>query len=1042
MKKLTGGLFLPAVVVALSISLFEFQTLAVPYASGVTNGAGTIYFILNEAADNVTVTRNVGGAINLGALPKGTHSFALGGAATYEIAATKSAAPVWTLISDDLNPLVRFFGPRGIAVNQNPSDLRLFGRIYVADTAGGLTTDPPPESNRTTGDGIYILNADTSDALGRGDTASTAGFDWTANAVSPFKIEVGEDNQLYIGDFFDGNAGVRRTDPDVNTGEDVLSGVGLGNPTVHTTCNGSPIVTGSIANSDLTLWTIDGKWGNGFNRILRYDIGSGPLPHNSAPNAELGSGAVTSVADVQSDLDIAPDGKFFLCQNRQTNLTNTYEAARVNVKVFDTDGVTLLFDSLQVSLDRGHPNDILNSSRAIKVSPDGKYMAVIRNDTQTWIVGLTNGIPDLSQTNLLNTFGTTSTSTTSTGREVSFDAAGNLYASSATQEKLRIWSPGGTTTAKTKSDGTFTIVVPTTEVRVTASDANAAEAGPDTGTFTLSRTGDTASALTVRYTLTGTASNGVDYTMLATNVMFAPGATSTNISVTPINDSEAELSETVVLSLLSGTNYSVGGPGSATVSILDNEAPELSITAVQSRLLECFAGSEATFQVTRKGLLSSALTANLSYAPASGTDFNGPASVSVPASVVNANFDITPINDTAFEGNETVTASVASGAGYNVGAPSSANATIIDDETVPGMMLYSDNFDTDTSASWTVNTADAGADSFAQFFYDYSADGIPPAPGTTGGTTRGLKFRVNETSALAFGLSASPNSQNFAGDYRLKFDMWLNYNGPMDGGGGGSTQEGTAGIGTTGTQPQYPNAFPDPTGGWFNVAGDGGNGNVNGDYNAYTGPTVVPDGSGSYNAGTAAGVRENFNAYYNIWGSVMAPASQVTAHPAQAGVTPVGVIGMSWHCVAITKIGETVNWSIDGVSIATITNGNPNAFTTTGNIFLGYYDRYVSLSDNPAVTFGLYDNVKVETAVLQPIITSIKIVGGNVEIEFSAGASDAPGDFTLQSAGAVTGTYNDVVLGTTISDPPPMGDGSFKAVRAMSGSMQFYRIRR
>jgi hypothetical protein len=54
-------------------------------------------------------------------------------------------------------------------------------------------------------------------------------------------------------------------------------------------------------------------------------------------------------------------------------------------------------------------------------------------------------------------------------------------------------------------------------VTVVASDPTAGEpgSGQGTGTFTFSRTGSTASALTVNYTVAGTATSGIDYTALA-----------------------------------------------------------------------------------------------------------------------------------------------------------------------------------------------------------------------------------------------------------------------------------------------------------------------------------------------------------------------------------------------------------------------------------------------------------------------------------------------------------------------------------------------
>src|SRR5439155_453265 len=58
-------------------------------------------------------------------------------------------------------------------------------------------------------------------------------------------------------------------------------------------------------------------------------------------------------------------------------------------------------------------------------------------------------------------------------------------------------------------------------ITVVATDANAAEQGADTGTFTVSRAGGTSTALTVHFTLGGTAQNGADYQQSGTSVTIA-----------------------------------------------------------------------------------------------------------------------------------------------------------------------------------------------------------------------------------------------------------------------------------------------------------------------------------------------------------------------------------------------------------------------------------------------------------------------------------------------------------------------------------------
>src|SRR4030095_3212426 len=86
-------------------------------------------------------------------------------------------------------------------------------------------------------------------------------------------------------------------------------------------------------------------------------------------------------------------------------------------------------------------------------------------------------------------------------------------------------------------------------ISVTATDATAGEpgSGQGSGTFTLSRTGSTAGALTVDCTVGGTAPSGIDYTELGTTVEFAPGSATAVKTVTVTDDSTVEGEETVIV---------------------------------------------------------------------------------------------------------------------------------------------------------------------------------------------------------------------------------------------------------------------------------------------------------------------------------------------------------------------------------------------------------------------------------------------------------------------------------------------------------------
>ncbi len=86
-------------------------------------------------------------------------------------------------------------------------------------------------------------------------------------------------------------------------------------------------------------------------------------------------------------------------------------------------------------------------------------------------------------------------------------------------------------------------------VSVQAADPLASEPGDNPGTFTISREGDTNAALTVPFSLGGTASNGVDYAAIPTNITLAAGQLSSNLAVTPISEPASSGYKTVILKL-------------------------------------------------------------------------------------------------------------------------------------------------------------------------------------------------------------------------------------------------------------------------------------------------------------------------------------------------------------------------------------------------------------------------------------------------------------------------------------------------------------
>lgn len=258
---------------------------------------------------------------------------------------------------------------------------------------------------------------------------------------------------------------------------------------------------------------------------------------------------------------------------------------------------------------------------------------------------------------------------------------------------------------------------------------------------------------------------------------------------------------------------------------------------------------------------------------------------------------------------------------------------------------YSDDFDSDTSAAWTVNTS--GVDTAYQFAYDYSADGVPPSP-NGGGTTMGLKVEVNiiNPSGAEF-VIATPNGVNPSGSYRVEVDYWMNY--PI-----GSTT-GTeflgAGVG-------YDGVTANLDGNFLYYTSDGGSTR---DYSMFKEGAEQRIGIPLQGDQYTITSQDNLNpAIAAAFPGQMAPVSQ-----GQAGTSPNGAQSFAWRTLAITVDAdfETINFQIDGFDIGTLVCGGEYGpvCDVGGAIQLFYADRFATISTNAALQFGIFDNFRVVT---------------------------------------------------------------------------------
>ncbi|MGK2930174.1 MAG: S-layer homology domain-containing protein [Acidimicrobiales bacterium] len=120
--------------------------------------------------------------------------------------------------------------------------------------------------------------------------------------------------------------------------------------------------------------------------------------------------------------------------------------------------------------------------------------------------------------------------------------------------------------------GAFEATVAPTAVFVEASVARAAEGGR-AGVYRFTRTGSVAAALSVEYSVRGTATSGEDFTPLGT-VAFQPGEATVTADVVAVADGIEEPAESVIVTVRDADGYVARAPMSATVWIWDRFPPD------------------------------------------------------------------------------------------------------------------------------------------------------------------------------------------------------------------------------------------------------------------------------------------------------------------------------------------------------------------------------------------------------------------------------------------------------------------------------------
>ena len=213
-------------------------------------------------------------------------------------------------------------------------------------------------------------------------------------------------------------------------------------------------------------------------------------------------------------------------------------------------------------------------------------------------------------------------------------------------------------------------------------------------TYTFSRTGATTNALTINYGITGTADSS-DYTGATPGpgktISFALGSSTASLTIDPTTDTTTETDETVVLTLVAGTGYSIGTTAAVVSTILNDDFPVISL-AVSPAFVAEDGTANLVYTFSRTGDNSSGLTVNYTVVGTAtlGIDYTGIAvtpatkTVAFAAGSATAIVTVDPAVDTTIEPDETVALTLAAGTGYTIGTTAAVIGTITSAQYVPG----------------------------------------------------------------------------------------------------------------------------------------------------------------------------------------------------------------------------------------------------------------------------------------------------------------------------------------------------------------------
>lgn len=387
-------------------------------------------------------------------------------------------------------------------------------------------------------------------------------------------------------------------------------------------------------------------------------------------SSELGNRASTNP-------DISSDGRYVVFQSHAGNLVANDTNGYSDIFLVDITNSTIERVSLKSGLDQ-----VSSENVNPKVSDDGRFVVF-----ETYA----NDLDPLDANNQWDIYLRDRTSKLTTLVSSASSVAGNSWSTSgdiSNDGKFLVFTSFASNLVSGDMNGRSDVfyrqnLVQDNVVNVFLKDPLVEESGTQDG-FEFKRYGDTSSSLTVNYSVSGTATSGVDYTALSGSIVFGVGESSKILQVSVIDDSTVEAPESIKIDITASSTVVPGGAPSATNFISSSEKFTVSVTT-DSNIVTEDGGVKGKFTLSRSGGTLGELKIPITIGGSAtlGGDYFGISNVlTIPDGQSSLQFQITGIRDDLAEGDESISITLNSGTGYTVGSPSVVNMTLKDSDSI------------------------------------------------------------------------------------------------------------------------------------------------------------------------------------------------------------------------------------------------------------------------------------------------------------------------------------------------------------------------